>query len=113
MFWANVSSLAQLEKSQRNVDDCIRETRKTAREQLVSAQELSLLRHSLADEVISLTEELDSSSLEETSGPTLLEEIETLHRNLKELQSVKAYVQVIHRALQLRFVSLNHLWYNC
>ena len=39
----------------------------------------------------------------EGAEPSLLEEIETLHRNLKELESVKGYVQVIHRALQLRF----------
>lgn len=35
---------------------------------------------------------------------TLLEDLETMHRNLKELESVKAYVQVIHRALRLRYV---------
>jgi hypothetical protein len=35
--------------------------------------------------------------------PTLLEELETLQRNLKELESVKSYVQVIHRALYLRY----------
>jgi len=34
--------------------------------------------------------------------PTLLEDLETLQRNLKELESVKSYVQVIHRALSLR-----------
>ncbi|KAJ7823548.1 TIP-1 family-domain-containing protein [Mycena olivaceomarginata] len=37
------------------------------------------------------------------SESTLLEDIETLHRNLKELQSVKGYVQVIEHALKLRF----------
>ena len=34
---------------------------------------------------------------------TLLEDIETLHRNLKELQTVKGYVQVIEHTLKLRF----------
>jgi hypothetical protein len=37
--------------------------------------------------------------------PTLLEDIETLHRNLKELENVKSYVQVIEHALKLRLVS--------
>src|SRR5258708_4345094 len=40
--------------------------------------------------------------------PTLLQDLETLHRNLKELESVKSYVQVIHRALYLRCDYLNN-----
>jgi len=39
--------------------------------------------------------------------PTLLEDLETLQRNLKELESVKSYVQVIHRALSLRCEQFN------
>jgi hypothetical protein len=39
----------------------------------------------------------------EEKKSTLLEDIETLHRDLKELQSVKAYVQVVEYALKLRF----------
>lgn len=42
------------------------------------------------------------SDEEQTS--TLLEDIEALHRNLGELQSVKGYVQVIKRALELRYL---------
>jgi len=38
------------------------------------------------------------------SRPTLLEDIETLHRSLRELESVKSYVHVIEHALKLRFV---------
>jgi hypothetical protein len=34
---------------------------------------------------------------------TLLEDIETLHRNLKELQCAKSYAQLIEHALKLRF----------
>lgn len=33
---------------------------------------------------------------------TLLEDLETMHRNLKELESIKVYVQIVERALQLR-----------
>ena len=69
----------------------------------MTAQELALVRHALADELSSLSEELISSSLEREGEPTLLEEIETLHRSLKELESVKSYVQVIEKALQLRY----------
>ena len=39
--------------------------------------------------------------------PTLLEDLETLQRNLKELESVKSYVQVVHRALFLRWEKSN------
>jgi hypothetical protein len=42
---------------------------------------------------------------EAESGSTLLEDIETLHRSLKELESLKSYVQVIKETLKLRFVS--------
>lgn len=66
----------------------------------MAAQELSLLRHSLADELGGLSEELTSG---EGEGPTLLEEIESLHRKLKELESVREYVQVIHKALELKY----------
>ncbi|KAL5495515.1 hypothetical protein ACEPAI_978 [Sanghuangporus weigelae] len=92
---------SQLAASRENVKKLIHETRSRAKEQLVTAQELSLLRHSLSDEVTSLTEELESTTTPEDSEPSLLEEIETLHRNLRELENVKGYVQIIHRALQL------------
>ena len=47
--------------------------------------------------------ELESAlSSNPEDGPTLLEELETLHRSLKELDSVKGYVQVIEHALKLR-----------
>ncbi len=39
--------------------------------------------------------------------PTLLEDIETLHRSLKELESIKQYVQIIQHGLGLRFVLLS------
>ncbi|KAL5535279.1 hypothetical protein ACEPAF_3373 [Sanghuangporus sanghuang] len=91
----------QLVASQENLRKLIHETRSRAKEQLVTAQELSLLRHSLSDEVSSLTEELESTTTLKGSELSLLEEIETLHRNLRELENVKGYVQIIHRALQL------------
>ncbi|KAL5534489.1 hypothetical protein ACEPAG_951 [Sanghuangporus baumii] len=92
---------SQLAASQENLKKLVHETRSRAKEHLVTARELSLLRHSLSDEVISLTEELESTTTQEGSEPSLLEEIETLHRNLRELENVKEYVQIIHQALQL------------
>ena len=72
---------------------------------LNSAQELSLLGHSLADELSSLSGQLLSENSQPGESPTLLEDLEAMHRNLREQESVKAYVQVIHRALQLRCAS--------
>lgn len=70
---------------------------------LQTAQILSLLRHSLADKLSDLSQELGTLEYNEDREPMLLEDLETLHRNLKELQSVKEYVQVIHHALTLRY----------
>lgn len=61
------------------------------------------MRHSLSDELAFLNDELLSSLSNQGLGPSLLEEIETQHRNLKELESIKAYVQIIAQALRLRF----------
>ena len=71
-------------------------------EGLTTARELALLRHSLSDELFSLREELVSISRETGDGPTILEEIEVLHRTLKELENVRTYVFVIEEALRLR-----------
>lgn len=69
---------------------------------LHSAQELSLLGHSLSDELSSLYGQLLTENSQQSDSTTLLEDLEAMHRSLKEQESVKAYVQVIHRALQLR-----------
>ncbi|EIN13385.1 hypothetical protein PUNSTDRAFT_129073 [Punctularia strigosozonata HHB-11173 SS5] len=91
----------RLNASQSALDALLTSTAEAASEQLHTAQELSLLRHSLADELNDLSEELVSSQVDEQREPTLLEDVETLHRNLKELQSVKTYVQVVEHGLKL------------
>lgn len=67
-----------------------------------TAQELSLLRHSLTDELSQLSDELLSSMSAGPGETTLLEDIETQHRNLKDLGNVKGYVQILEKALSLR-----------
>ncbi|OJT09596.1 RAD50-interacting protein 1 [Trametes pubescens] len=91
----------KLAHSQSSVDAAIVETREKAATHLNTAQELSLLRHSLADELAFLSGELVSSLDGPEGAPTLLEDLETLHRSLKELESVKGYVQVVEHALKL------------
>ncbi|KNZ79633.1 RAD50-interacting protein 1 [Termitomyces sp. J132] len=77
------------------------DTRISAGTYIDTAQELSLLRHSLTDDLTELSQESISTLSEGESKSTLLEDIETLHRNLRELQSVKGYVQVIEHTLRL------------
>ncbi|KAJ7785875.1 TIP-1 family-domain-containing protein [Mycena metata] len=91
----------QLAISQKNVDALVAQTREAAEAHTKTAQSLSLQRHSLADELSYLFSQLTSAMSDGDSESTLLEDIETLHRNLKELQSVKGYVQVIEHALKL------------
>ena len=97
--------VAQLAQSQTKVDQLIISTRSATQDRLHTAQELSLLRHSLADELSFLSQELVSSLSGPDGKPTLLEDIETLHRNLKELESVKGYIQVVEYALKIGCVS--------
>ncbi|KAI9444970.1 TIP-1 family-domain-containing protein [Lactarius indigo] len=68
---------------------------------LHSAQELSLLGHSLVDELSLLFGQLLTDSSQQSESTTLLEDLEAMHRSLREQESIKAYVQVIQRALQL------------
>lgn len=80
------------------------ESRQAAQKNFEVAQNLSLLRHSLGDELSQLTNDLVLSNYQENRQPLLLEDLETLHRTLTELTSIKQYVQVIQRALQLRYI---------
>ncbi|KAI0724222.1 RINT-1 family protein [Cerioporus squamosus] len=84
----------KLAHSQSSVDAVIARTREKATEHLHTAQELSLLRHSLADELSFLSGELVSSLSGPEEGPTLLEDLEALHRSLKELRAEAAVQQV-------------------
>jgi RAD50-interacting protein 1 len=88
------------------MDTLLVETKKNVETDLHTAQNLSLLRHSLADELAELSISLVSTfSDAETQESTLLEDLEAIHRNLKELHGVKSYVQVIEHALKLRHVA--------
>jgi hypothetical protein len=108
MSRTNQTIVAQLSDSQGRIDAQLSRTRTSVTEHLQTAQELSLLRHSLSDELSHLSRELVSSISDNGEGkPTLLEDLETLHRNLKELESIKDYVQIIEHALKLRFVRIS------
>jgi hypothetical protein len=88
--------------SNSNIQKLRSEQATSASLRLHSAQELSLLGHSLVDELSSLFAQLLSDHSQPDEPPTLLEDLEAMHRSLREQESIKAYVQVIHRALQLR-----------
>ncbi|KAF9650708.1 hypothetical protein BDM02DRAFT_3092586 [Thelephora ganbajun] len=91
----------QLASSQELVDSVTAQTLRDADAYLETVQELGLIRDSLSDELSYLSDQLVSSMSGPDRQPTLLEDLETLQRNLKELESVKSYVRVIHRALSL------------
>lgn len=101
--------IPKLSSSQSYLDALLSNTRSSAEEHLRTAKELAILRHSLADELSELSSDLVSSMSGERGQPTLLEDLETLHRNLKELESVKGYVQVVEHALKLSEVAIRDL----
>ncbi|KAF9498112.1 hypothetical protein BDN71DRAFT_1443821 [Pleurotus eryngii] len=101
---------SKLATSQANVDSMITATRSSAAAHLHTAQELSLVRHSLADELADINEDLVphfSDDGERTS--TLLEDIQSLHRDLGELSNLKEYVLVIERAIKLSDASAQQI----
>ncbi|KAG5648249.1 hypothetical protein DXG03_006207 [Asterophora parasitica] len=100
---------SKLVSSQSKIDALLADTSVSTDEHIHTAQELSLLRHSLTDELEELSEQLVSTLSEGEGKSTLLEDIEALHRNLKELQSVKGYVQVIEHALKLSEASTEQI----
>ncbi|KAJ7462806.1 TIP-1 family-domain-containing protein [Mycena galericulata] len=92
---------ANLAISQASIDALVSQTREAAQTHTRTIENLALQRLSLADELSYLFRQLTSSMSDGDTESTLLEDIETLHRNLKELQSVKGYIQIIEHALKL------------
>ncbi|KAJ4476586.1 TIP-1 family-domain-containing protein [Lentinula aciculospora] len=92
---------SNLASSNSAVDAFMAKAKTSAHSHVETAQNLSLLRHSLTDELVDLTDGLLSPLSSEPGSSTLLEDIETLHRNLDDLQGVKGYARVIEHALEL------------
>ncbi|KAH7915139.1 TIP-1 family-domain-containing protein [Hygrophoropsis aurantiaca] len=100
----------QLIASKDAINSLISKTQIAALTHLESARELASERQALADELATLSHELVSSlDTDGESKPTLLENIETMHRALKELESVRAYVSVIERALALSEAAVSQM----
>ena len=95
---------SQLIESEKEIGALTTNTRIEAILQLDKAKELASLRDGLEDDLAYLSHDLVStlSPTGDETVPTLLEDIETMHRALKELESVRSYVAVIQRSLQLR-----------
>ncbi|KAG1904794.1 RINT-1 family protein [Suillus fuscotomentosus] len=93
----------QLSASQQSIDSLITKTRVAALANLDTARGFAEDRESIENEMTYLSYELVSSLSPSKSdaNPTLLEDIETMHRILKDLESVRAYVAVIERTLTL------------
>ncbi|KAJ8596789.1 hypothetical protein M405DRAFT_756987 [Rhizopogon salebrosus TDB-379] len=101
----------QLSTSQQSIDSLVAKARVEALANLDTARGLAEDRVLMESEMTHLSHELVSSLSPSNSdaSPTLLEDIETMHRVLKELESVRAYVAVIERALTLSEGALSQL----
>ncbi|KAF8744205.1 RINT-1 / TIP-1 family, partial [Rhizoctonia solani] len=89
----------RLEDSQKSTDSFIYATVQQTGSLLDSAQELSLKRHLIADDILALRDEL--SPVDPKGKQTLLSELEELHKRIAELEGAKNYLQVLERVLQL------------
>ncbi|KIY47067.1 hypothetical protein FISHEDRAFT_66233 [Fistulina hepatica ATCC 64428] len=92
---------SQMHESEVQLKAFLLQARASTLEHLDTAQALSLQRHTLTDELAALTEELLSVMWSGPGSATLLEDLETRHRGLKELQSIYDYVAIVERALSL------------
>lgn len=101
----------QLSASQQSIDSLVTKTRVAALANLDTARGLAEERKLVENEMTYLSHELVSSlsPLNSEAKPTLLEDIETMHRILKGLESVRAYVAVIERTLTLSEGALTQL----
>ncbi|CAE7218412.1 unnamed protein product [Rhizoctonia solani] len=88
----------RLGESQELTDKFISTTSHRTKSLLDHAQELSLRRHLIADDILALRDELAPA---EQRGTTLLSELEELQKRLRDLEGAKSYVQVLERGLEL------------
>ncbi|CAE6432985.1 unnamed protein product [Rhizoctonia solani] len=89
----------RLGESQSSTNSFISTTVQQTKSLLDSAQELSLKRHLIADDILALRDEL--APVDPKGKSTLLSELEELHKRISELEGAKSYVQVLERGLQL------------
>ncbi|GJJ09548.1 hypothetical protein Clacol_003771 [Clathrus columnatus] len=86
----------------------LKDTTLSIHSSLNTAKENSLSRHALADELGNLTSKLVSSYSHEKQS-TLLEDMESLYMNLKELVGVRDYLLVITSVLHLSDSALSQI----
>ncbi|KAJ1310280.1 hypothetical protein OPQ81_007020 [Rhizoctonia solani] len=89
----------QLGESQAFTNEFISATFQRTKNLLDSAQELSLKRHLIADDISALRDELVPTGPK--AEATLLSELEELQKRLSELEGAKSYLQVLERGLKL------------
>ncbi|KAI6045100.1 RINT-1 family protein [Pisolithus marmoratus] len=98
-------------ESEKALESFITKTRIEAITQLENARDLASQRDGLEDELAYLSHCLISSlsPATEDNVATLLEDIEVMHRTLKELENVRAYVAVVQRGLALSEAAVSQL----
>lgn len=106
-----VAAKQQLWESERALEAFITKTRVEAITLLENARDLASQRDGIEDDLAYLSHCLVSSlsPATEDNVATLLEDIEAMHRTLKELQSVRSYVAVVQRGLTLSEAAASQL----
>jgi hypothetical protein len=85
----------------------VRSSLEKARKLLVTAKETALARYALTDDISALKDELTfaSSTVVLEAGPkTLLEDLESSHERLDQLEQARTYLRIVERGVHFRSV---------
>ena len=74
-----------------------------ARELLATAKETALARYALTDDIGVLKDELAVAPEVGPESKTLLEDLESSHERLDQLEQARTYLRIVERGLNLRF----------
>ena len=93
-----------MQESTRSLRGTLESSLSAAEDLLSAAGEAALNRHTLADDLSSLSEELAITSITATADndTTFLEELEALQLKLEQLELARTYIRLVERAINLR-----------
>lgn len=95
----------QLDESSAELELFIHDALEKARGLLATAKEIALARYALTDDITALQGELVSVASNDSLGTntkTLLEDVESLHEKLEQLEQARVYVRIVEHGVQLR-----------
>jgi hypothetical protein len=115
MFEYRLQPFRQFTSSESNKDAFIGEAFASAQTLVLKAQEASLSRHQLADELAQLLGELAPDPASSSTGrkEPFTRDLQYLHEKLQEFELSRNYVAVIQRALHLGYRSCLYNSFSC